>query len=58
MPMYHVQGRIMFESTREEAEYEFVHEWPYKPSDADVLDYMIMSGELQIIHEFSDELED
>lgn len=58
MPMYHVQGRIMLESTREEAEYEFVHEWPSEPSEMDVLDYMVMSGELQIIHEFSDELED
>lgn len=46
----------MLESTREESFYEFEMEWNDAPSEMDVLMYMMQSGEIQIIHESTEEV--
>jgi len=56
MPNYRLQGSIMLESTRDEAEYDFEDYFDYPPTEMDVLNRMIQSGEIQIIHEVTKEL--
>ena len=56
MPHYHLQGSIMLESTREESEYDFEDYFDYPPTEMDVLNRMIQSGEIQIIHEHTEEI--
>ena len=59
MPVYRVMGRIMLESTRQEAEYDFEDYFDYPPTEMDVLNRMMQSGEIQIVHEVTEEfLED
>ena len=58
MPMYRLQGLIMLESTREEASYDFEDEFDYPPTEMDVLNRMMQSGEIQIIHEDTEELDE
>ena len=53
---YLVSGTIMLESTREEASYEFEMEWDDAPDEMDVLNYMMDTGEIQIIHESTKEV--
>jgi hypothetical protein len=49
----------MLESTREEASYDFEDEFDYPPNEMDVLHRMMSTGEIQIIHEVTEEfLED
>jgi hypothetical protein len=56
MTNYHLQGLIMLESTRQEAEYDFVAEFDHEPNEMDVLNYMMNVGEIQIIHESTEEV--
>ena len=58
MKIYRLMGRIMLESTGEEAEYDFEDYFDYPPTEMDVLNRMIQSGEIQIIHEFCLDVED
>ena len=58
MPVYRVSGIIMLESTREEARYDYEVYFDGKPNEIDILDDMIQSGEIQIIHETTEEVED
>ncbi len=59
MTRYRLQGLIMLESTREEASYDFEDEFDYPPNEMDVLHRMMSTGEIQIIHEVTEEfLED
>ena len=58
MPAYRLMGTIMLESTREEADYDFVEEFDYPPTEMDVLNRMMQTGEIQIIHEFCYDVED
>jgi hypothetical protein len=46
----------MLESTRQEAEYDFVAEFDHEPDEMDVLNYMMNVGEIQIIHESTEEV--
>ena len=55
MSKYLVSGTIMLESTREEASYEFEMEAALPPDEMDVLRYMMDTGEIQIIHELTEE---
>jgi hypothetical protein len=55
MPNYRLRGLIMLESTREEASYDFEDEFDYPPTEMDVLNRMMNTGEIQIIHEITDE---
>jgi hypothetical protein len=48
----------MLESTREEASYDFEDEFDYPPTEMDVLNRMMNTGEIQIIHEITDEVEE
>jgi len=58
MPVYRVSGIIMLESTREEARYDYEVYFDGKPNEIDILDDMIQSGEIQIIHQTTEEVED
>lgn len=58
MPVYRVMGRIMLESTRQEAEYDFEDYFESLPTEMDVLNRMMDSGEIQIIHEFCYDVEE
>ena len=58
MPVYRVSGIIMLESTRDEARYDYEAYFDGKPNEIDILDDMIQSGEIQIIHETTEEVED
>jgi len=58
MPNYRLRGLIMLESTREEASYDFEDEFDYPPTEMDVLNRMMNTGEIQIIHEITDEVEE
>lgn len=58
MPVYRVSGTIMLESTREEARYDYEVYFDGKPNEMDILDDMIQSGEIQIIHETTEEVEE
>jgi len=59
MPKYRLQGLIMLESTRQEAAYDFEDEFDHEPDEIQVLFRMINTGEIQIIHEVTEEfLED
>jgi hypothetical protein len=53
MPNYRVMGRIMLESTRQEAEYDFEDYFESLPDEMDVLNRMMQTGEIQIINEFT-----
>ena len=55
MPNYRLQGIIMLESTGEEARYDFDESFDYPPTEMDVLNRMMATGEIQIIHEFTTE---
>jgi hypothetical protein len=58
MPNYRLQGLIMLESTRQEAEYDFEDYFDYPPTEMDVLNRMMNTGEIQIVHEITDEVEE
>jgi uncharacterized protein (DUF1501 family) len=58
MPNYRLRGLIMLESTREEASYDFEDYFDYAPTEMDVLNRMMNVGEIQIIHEITDEVEE
>jgi hypothetical protein len=58
MPNYRLRGIIMLESTREEALYDFEDYFDYPPTEMDVLNRMMNVGEIQIIHEITDEVEE
>ena len=58
MPYYRVQGVIMLESTGEEAEYDYEQFFDSEPSEMDVLNDMIQSGEIQIIPSSVEEVEE
>jgi hypothetical protein len=55
MPKYRLQGIIMLESTRQEAAYDFEGEFDYPPTEMDVLNRMMNIGEIQIVHEVTEE---
>jgi hypothetical protein len=55
MPKYRLQGIIMLESTRQEAEYDFEDYFDYPPTEMSVLNRMMDTGEIQIIHEVTEE---
>jgi hypothetical protein len=55
MPNYRLQGIIMLESTRQEASYDFEDYFDYPPDEMDVLNRMMSSGEIQIVHEVTEE---
>jgi hypothetical protein len=48
----------MLESTRQEAAYDFEDYFDYPPTEMDVLNRMMNTGEIQIIHEITDEVEE
>jgi uncharacterized protein (DUF1501 family) len=58
MPNYRLRGLIMLESTRQEAAYDFEDYFDYAPTEMDVLNRMMNTGEIQIIHEITDEVEE
>jgi len=58
MPNYRLRGLIMLESTREEASYDFEDYFDYPPTEMDVLNRMMNTGEIQIVHEITDEVEE
>jgi len=58
MPNYRLQGLIMLESTRQEAAYDFEDYFDYPPTEMDVLNRMMNTGEIQIIHEITDKVEE
>ena len=58
MPTYRVVGTIMLESTREEAAYDYEVYFDSEPNEMDILNDMIRSGEIQIIHETTEEFLD
>jgi hypothetical protein len=58
MPVYRVSGIIMLESTRDEARYDYEVWFDGKPNEMDILNDMIQSGEIQIIHESTEEVEE
>jgi hypothetical protein len=55
MPKYRLQGIIMLESTRQEASYDFEDEFDHEPEDIQILFRMINTGEIQIVHELTEE---
>lgn len=60
MSRYRVKGRIGLEASGDSAEYELVMDWPSEmglPTATDVLQYMVESGEIQIISETIEEEE-
>lgn len=58
MPYYRVAGTIMLESTRQEAEYDYEVWFDSEPDDMDILNDMMQSGEIQIIHETTEQIEE
>jgi hypothetical protein len=48
----------MLESTREEAAYDYEVYFDSEPNEMDILNDMIRSGEIQIIHETTEEFLD
>jgi hypothetical protein len=58
MPVYRVSGTIMLESTRDEARYDYEVYFDGKPNEMDILDDMIQSGEIQILHETTEEVDE
>lgn len=56
MRHYRMTGYIQIESSGEAAEYDFVMEWSdlvKEPTEMDVLNYMLSTGDIQIIHDSS-----
>lgn len=53
MKKYRLMGTIMLESTREEADYDFVESFDHDPSEMEVLYRMLSTGEIQIIHKLT-----
>lgn len=60
MAMYQVTGTILIEGTLEEAAYDFDMEWDEEgePGEMDVLNYMMDTGVIQILHRSSEEIDD
>ena len=57
MPNYRVQGYIHMESTKEEADYDVVMEdQDLPPGPMDVFQYLVSSGEIQIIETMWEEV--
>jgi hypothetical protein len=48
----------MLESTRDEARYDYEVWFDGKPNEMDILNDMMQSGEIQIIHETTEEVEE
>lgn len=62
MPVYRVMGRIMLESTRQEAGYEIEvdgEDINYAPDDPmAILHYLLQSGDIQIIPSHWEEVDE
>ena len=60
MNTYHVMGSILLEGSGSEANYDFDMEWwdDGEPDDMDVLNYMMTTGILQIMHDTTDLITD
>jgi hypothetical protein len=59
MPNYLVGGTIHMESTGEEAMYEVeMEDWDHLPDPMSILEYLMQSGDIQIIPSYWEELED
>ena len=59
MPNYRVQGYIHMESTRDEADYDVVMEdQDFPPDPITIFEYLISSGEIQIIEVMWEEMEE
>lgn len=59
MSNYLVMGEVLMESTGQSASYEFVMEdYDYPPTANEVVDYIVNSGELQIIPQTWEEVDE
>lgn len=59
MPNYLVGGTIHMESTGEEAMYEVeMEDWDHLPDPISILEYLVKSGDIQIIPSYWEEVED
>jgi len=59
MPNYLVTGTIHMESTSEEAMYEVeMEDWDDVPDPMSILEYLIQSGDIQIIPSHWEEVEE
>lgn len=59
MPNYRVQGYIHMESTHQEADYDVVMEnEDFPPDPITILEYLIASGDIQIIETTWEEVEE
>ena len=59
MPNYLVTGTIHMESTGEEAMYEVeMEDWDHLPDPMSILEYLVQSGDIQIIPSYWEEVED
>jgi len=60
MPMYRVGGEIFLESTRESAMYEVQMEWDgdSPPDPMSILDYLMQTGDIQIIPSHWEEVDE
>lgn len=56
MPMYRLNGDIFIQSTGESASYEVEIEADNLPSELDVLDFLMTTGDIQIIPQFWEEV--
>ena len=58
MADYRVTGYIHMESTRDEANYDVIMEYcDYPPSPMEIFDYLVSSGEIQIIEQTWEEVD-
>ena len=59
MPNYLVTGTIHMESTGEEAMYEVeMEDWDHVPDDMSILEYLMETGDIQIIPSHWEEVEE
>ena len=59
MPNYLVTGTIHMESTGEEAMYEVeMEDWDHLPDPMSILEYLVQSGDIQIIPSYWEEVEE
>ena len=59
MPNYLVGGTIHMESTGEEAMYEVeMEDWDHLPDPMSILEYLVQSGDIQIIPSYWEEVEE
>lgn len=58
MPMYRVGGEILLESTRESAMYDVEMEWDFPPDPMSILEYLLETGDIQIIPSHWEEVDE